>query len=41
MAITAENKLHLAAMRSQLSMGIVTEEEYNRAVQICEEEGGA
>ena len=40
MAISAENRLHLAAMRSLVSMGQVTKEEYALAVEICEEEGG-
>ena len=40
MAISAENGLHLAAIRSLVSMGLETEATYQRAVQICEEEGG-
>ena len=40
MAVTAENRLHLDAIRSMVRMGLESEETYRRAVEICEEEGG-
>ena len=40
MAVTAENRLHLDAIRSMVRMGLESEETYRRAVAICEEEGG-